>query len=87
MGTMTTTVTTRDGARYTFAPDFTTVSVEGDSRELLTRPAMAPGFRMFLSYADGEHDLTAHVTEVTNERETADTETLSLFRQLARVAL
>lgn len=87
MGTMTTTVTTRDGARYTFAPDFTTVSVEGDSRELLSRPSVAPGFRMFLSYADGEHDLTAHVTEVTDERELTDDETLGLFRQLARVAL
>lgn len=84
---MTTTVTTRDGARYTFAPDFTTVSVAGDSRELLSRPALAPGFRMLLSYTDGGHDLTAHVTEVTDETVAADDETLSMFRQLARVAL
>lgn len=87
IGVMTTTVTTRDGARYTFAPDFTAVSVEGDSRELLSRPTLGVGFRMLLSYTDGGHDLTAHVTEVADENVATDDETLALFRQLARVAL
>lgn len=89
MGIMTTTVTTRDGARYEFTPDFSSVSVNGDIRELLSPPSVDRGFRMLLSYRDGGHDMTEHVSEVTvaGDAPASGGLTFEDFRLLSRAAL
>lgn len=88
MSTMTTTVTTRDGARYTFAPDFASVSVEGIDRALLSPPSVDMGFRMLLTYTDGGHDLTEHVSEVSVAGDAPENHPFDLpqLRKLARQA-
>lgn len=57
----TTTATTRDGARYTFAPDFSSVLVDGEDRALLTPPTVHVGFKMLLVFRDGGTKVTDNV--------------------------